>query len=108
MLASLLHSSAGFRNHVPINLYRKRLICHLVTFHPLSSLPVQVSNITFQYGLDLAAWEDGLMESGDSPYTRGRLLNGQVYAYAWDNVWEWGVSNRAYKLANAGFKVCNQ
>ena len=46
------------------------------------------------------------MESGDDPYTRGRLVNDEVYAYAWDNVWEWGVSNRAYKLANAGFKVC--
>ena len=46
------------------------------------------------------------MESGDDPYTRGRLMNDEVYAYAWDNVWEWGVSNRAYKLANAGFKVC--
>ncbi|KAK7503362.1 hypothetical protein BaRGS_00005283 [Batillaria attramentaria] len=64
----------------------------------------QVSNITQQFGLDLAAWEDGVMKSGSDPYSRSRLQNGNVYAYAWDNVWEWGVANRAHKLANAGFK----
>ena len=26
------------------------------------------------------------MESGDDPYTRGRLMNDEVYAYAWQRV----------------------
>lgn len=45
------------------------------------------------------------MESGSTPYTRSELQNNGVYAYTWDNVWEWGVAGRAYKLANAGYKV---
>ncbi|KAL8594715.1 hypothetical protein ACOMHN_051661 [Nucella lapillus] len=65
----------------------------------------QVSNITARLGLNLAAWEDGVMESGSTPYDRSLLANQHVYAYAWDNVWAWGVAYRAYKLANAGFKV---
>lgn len=65
----------------------------------------QISNITFNYNLDLAAWEDGVMESGSKPFKREALQNKNVYAYAWDNIWEWGQSNRAYKLANAGYKV---
>ena len=65
----------------------------------------QISNITSDYKLDLAAWEDGVMESGSKPFRREALQNQNVYAYAWDNIWEWGQSNRAYKLANAGYKV---
>lgn len=65
----------------------------------------KISNMTNQFGLDLAAWEDGVMESGSVPFKRSQLRNKNVYAYAWDNVWEWGQANRAYKLANAGYKV---
>ena len=28
-----------------------------------------------------------------------------VLAYNWENVWEWGQGDKAYKLANAGYKV---
>ncbi|GAB1607358.1 uncharacterized protein LOC115209344 [Argonauta hians] len=65
----------------------------------------QISNITARHGINLAGWEDGVMQSGNHPYTRSALKNKEVYAYAWDNVWEWGQSNRAYKLANDGYKV---
>ncbi|XP_046542311.1 uncharacterized protein LOC124252701 [Haliotis rubra] len=65
----------------------------------------QVANLTSQFGLDLAAWEDGMMESGSTPYQRGGLQNKNIYGYAWDNIWEWGAAARAYKLANAGYKV---
>ena len=41
----------------------------------------------------------------DTPYDRSYLKNKNVYAYAWDNVWEWGQGDRAYKLANADYKV---
>lgn len=65
----------------------------------------EMSKITSEHKLNLAAWEDGVMESGSKPFERGGLQNENVYAYAWDNIWEWGQSNRAYKLANAGYKV---
>ncbi|ESO84391.1 hypothetical protein LOTGIDRAFT_168843 [Lottia gigantea] len=65
----------------------------------------QVSNLTASLGLDLAAWEDGVMESGSTPYSRNLLQNENVYGYAWDNIWEWGQAGRAYSLANAGYKV---
>ena len=33
------------------------------------------------------------------------LLVDNVYAYFWNNVWEWGNGERAYLMANAGYKV---
>lgn len=39
------------------------------------------------------------------PYNKDELFSNDVYTYAWQNVWEWGLSNRAYKLANANYKV---
>ncbi|XP_032217891.2 beta-hexosaminidase [Nematostella vectensis] len=65
----------------------------------------RVSKITSKYCLDLGSWEDGVLGVKDKPYDRGYLPNRNVYAYAWDNVWEWGHGSRAYKLANAGYKV---
>ena len=65
----------------------------------------RVSNITNQYGLDLAAWEDGLVGIDEKPYQRDNVFNNHVYANTWDNVWEIGKANRPYKLANAGYKV---
>ena len=67
----------------------KRLMEYFVT---------RVNNITHQHGLDLTAWEDGLMGIGEKPYERGRIFNRNVYANAWDSVWEFGVANRPYKL----------
>lgn len=61
----------------------------------------RVSSITHQHGLDLAAWEDGLMGINEEPYERDQLSNSVV----WDNIWEFGVGNRVHKLANAGYKV---
>uniref|UniRef100_A0A0L8GMR0 beta-N-acetylhexosaminidase n=1 Tax=Octopus bimaculoides TaxID=37653 RepID=A0A0L8GMR0_OCTBM len=65
----------------------------------------KLSNITAKYDINLAAWEDGVMKSGTVPYNISALKNKEIFAYAWDNVWEWGNSNRAYKLANDGFKI---
>ena len=65
----------------------------------------RVSNITHRHGLDLAAWEDGLMGIDEKPHTRDKLFNRHIYANTWDNVWESGKANRPYKLANAGYKV---
>ena len=63
--------------------------------------------IQHRYCLDLGAWEDGVLGVKDTPYDRSYLKNKNVYAYAWDNVWEWGQGDRAYKLANADYKVFN-
>ena len=56
-------------------------------------------------GLNLGGWEDGLMATGSTPFNRTELPNTEVYGNAWDNVWEWGTAERAYKLANVGYKV---
>lgn len=65
----------------------------------------KVSTISANLGLSLGGWEDGLMASDGQPFNRSLLDNSNVYGYAWDNVWEWGVANRAHKLANSGYKV---
>jgi len=66
----------------------------------------RVANITHTYGLNLGAWEDGVMADGSSntPFDRTLLRNDEVYVHAWSNIWEWGGGSRAYKLANANYK----
>ena len=65
----------------------------------------RVANITSNYSLQLAGWEDGLMDVNSVPYDRSLLRNSRVYGYAWNNIWEWGGGKRAYELANAGYQV---
>lgn len=65
----------------------------------------RVAAITSKFSLDAGAWEDGVLGVNNTPYDRSYLKNKNVYAYAWDNVWEWKHGDRAYKLANAGYKV---
>lgn len=55
--------------------------------------------------LALAGWEDGLMYDRVNTFNRDQFANKQVMANAWDNIWEWGVGDRAYRLANAGYQV---
>ena len=65
----------------------------------------RVANITSSYSLQLAGWEDGLMDVKGIPYDRKLMANKNVYGYAWNNIWEWGGGKRAYELANAGYQV---
>ncbi|XP_068706342.1 beta-hexosaminidase-like isoform X2 [Montipora foliosa] len=65
----------------------------------------RVASITSNYSLQLAGWEDGLMDVNSVPYDRSLLRNSRVYGYAWNNIWEWGGGKRAYELANAGYQV---
>jgi len=65
----------------------------------------RIAEITHARGLALAGWEDGLMYDPANPFNRKQFANEAVYANAWDNIWEWGVADRAYRLANAGYKV---
>jgi len=55
--------------------------------------------------LALAGWEDGLMYDKLNTFNRDQFANHQVIANVWDNIWEWGVGDRAYRLANAGYQV---
>ena len=45
------------------------------------------------------------MHDATTPFPRGQLPSKQVIANVWDNIWEWGVADRAYRLANAGYHV---
>lgn len=64
----------------------------------------KVAAITAMRGLDLAGWEDGLMYDANNTFNRSQFANKHVMANAWDNIWEWGVADRAYRLANAGYE----
>jgi len=65
----------------------------------------KMADITHARGLNLAGWEDGLMYDATTTFTRKQFANEKVYAHAWDNIWEWGVADRAYRLANSGYQV---
>jgi hexosaminidase len=63
----------------------------------------KLAAITNTRGLALFGWEDGLMYDPVNTFNREQFANKTVMANAWDNVWEWGVGDRAYRLANAGY-----
>ncbi|MDD1794200.1 carbohydate-binding domain-containing protein [Enterovibrio sp. ZSDZ42] len=64
----------------------------------------RISVITANHNLDLGGWEDGLMHN-NVVYPRGEVANTKVSGNAWQNIWEWGVADRAYNLANNGYGV---
>lgn len=55
--------------------------------------------------LSLAGWEDGLMYDPVNTFNRSQFANKNVIANVWDNIWEFGVADRAYRLANNGYQV---
>ena len=65
----------------------------------------RVANLTATRGLEMRGWEDGFMDGDDIPFSLDNFSNKNVSANPWDNIWEWGASQRAYKFANAGYKV---
>lgn len=65
----------------------------------------KLADITNKRGLSLAGWEDGLMYDPNNTFNRSAFANERVIGNAWDNIWEWGVADRAYRLANAGYQV---
>ena len=64
----------------------------------------RLSEIIAKYNISFAAWEDGLIEN-NKLFKKSELSKDSVYSYAWDNVWEWGKFDRAYRLANEGYKT---
>ncbi len=65
----------------------------------------KLSALLQMQGIALLGWEDGLMRDATTPFERARLPNTRVIANVWDNIWEWGVADRAYRLANADYQV---
>jgi hexosaminidase len=65
----------------------------------------QVAALLAKKGIAFAGWEDALMLDATTPFARGQLQGDRVIANVWDNIWEWGVADRAYRLANAGYNV---
>lgn len=65
----------------------------------------RVAQLSNQRGLAMAAWEDGLMADPVNPFQREQFENKTVIVNAWDNIWEWGYGDRAYRFANAGYQV---
>lgn len=65
----------------------------------------RVADLSNRRGLALAGWEDGLMYDANNTFNRSQFNNKRVMANAWDNIWEWGVADRAYRLANNGYEV---
>ncbi len=65
----------------------------------------RVAELLHKRQLALGGWEDGLMYDPVNPFNREQFANKKVYANVWDNIWEWGVADRAYRLANAGYQV---
>ncbi|XP_061190279.1 uncharacterized protein LOC133198156 [Saccostrea echinata] len=64
-----------------------------------------MDELTDNEGLNVAAWGDGLKE-GLTPYDLSEFPSKRdITAVNWENVWEWGQGDKAYKLANAGYKV---
>jgi hexosaminidase len=65
----------------------------------------KVSHILAKRGISPGAWEDGLMYDRVNPFKRDEFPNQTFTANVWDNIWEWGVADRAYRLANEGYQV---
>ncbi|KTF15237.1 family 20 glycosylhydrolase [Pseudoalteromonas sp. H105] len=65
----------------------------------------RVAKLLEKRGISPGAWEDGLMYDRTNPFKRDEFPNKTFTANVWDNIWEWGVADRAYRLANAGYQV---
>ena len=58
-----------------------------------------------ELGLEVGAWQDGIVHKSEPPFPRNKFPNKDVAVYAWRNVWETGLASDVYKLANAGYQV---
>ncbi|BBN80364.1 beta-N-acetylhexosaminidase [Pseudoalteromonas sp. A25] len=65
----------------------------------------RVASLLDKRGITPGAWEDGLMYDKVNPFNRASFVNKQVTVNVWDNIWEWGVADRAHRLANDGYQV---
>lgn len=60
------------------------------------------------WNLSLGFWEDGLInKTSGKPFTKSEVFPSSVdvYGYTWQTVWEWWGGDRAFNMANDGYKV---
>lgn len=65
----------------------------------------KVAKILNKRDINMAAWEDGMMSDALTPFNRKLYGEEDVIVHTWDNIWEFGVADRAYRLANKDYKV---
>ena len=65
----------------------------------------QVADIVAELGLEVGAWQDGIVHKFEPPFPRSKFASKNVMVYAWKNVWETGMASDIYKLANADYQV---
>lgn len=68
----------------------------------------RVAQIVKSHGVDVAAWQDGIVMKKTELFDRSDFDNDSVVVYAWKNVWETGMASDTVKLANAGYQVGEQ
>lgn len=66
---------------------------------------LRVAAQAHKHGLELGAWQDGIVVNRSEPYRRSKFPNSNVLVYFWRNVWEKGQAYDAHKLANEGYHV---
>ncbi|KAK7102185.1 chitobiase-like isoform X1 [Littorina saxatilis] len=66
---------------------------------------VKVAEIAAELGLEVGAWQDGIVYKFEEPFSRQKFLNKNVMVYAWKNRWETGMASDVYKLANSNYQV---
>ena len=65
----------------------------------------KVAKLLDKRGIRPAAWEDGLMYNRTTTFKRDEFPNAQFLVNTWDNIWEWGVADRAHRFANNDYQV---
>ncbi|WP_199878768.1 family 20 glycosylhydrolase [Pseudoalteromonas sp. T1lg88] len=65
----------------------------------------RVADLLHKRGIAPGIWEDGIMYDKVNSFNRDEYANKTFFTNAWDNIWEWGVADRAYRLANDGYQV---
>ena len=71
----------------------------------------KIGKIAEKLNVSLAFWENGLMNiSSEKPLVKDDVFpkSVDVYGFAWQTVWQWFGGDRAFNLANGGYKVCKR
>ena len=67
---------------------------------------MRVKAMLDEYGVNTAGWEEvACKHEGRTRYPDPSLVDENIVAYVWNNVWGWGAEDLGYKLANTGFPV---
>lgn len=77
-----------------------------VKINMLQNLGLMASRLNISLGF----WEDGLnnkTNGSNTPFIKEDVFPDDidVYGYVWQTVWEWWGGDRAFNMANGGYKV---